>query len=158
MCSRSAATTDWAESSAHHLVEAAVPLVRHAAALAERPYDVVFHGSQHRDELRRHGDVDGRLACQPRGVLGRQRVDARLGVQLHDAARGHRPEPLPDVALVEPRRAGKALARRRAGLLQRVEEPGPVPDRDHHRQPGVVQHLGEAPCERLRAFGVTGHG
>ena len=108
-----------------------------------------------RDPLRLDGEVVGRRGPrQPGGVLGGEAVQRRLGIELDDAPGRHRAEPLAHVALVEAGSVGQLLARRLAELGERVEEPGAVPDGDHHRQRAAVQQVEHAPGERLGTLRV----
>ena len=139
----------------HDLVEARVPLVRHTPSIPEALDDVVLDGRQRRDPLRLDGEVvRRRRAGEPGGMLGWQRVAAAPGVELDDPSGGHRSQPLAYVALVEPGRLGEPAARRAVELCERVEEPGPVPDRRHHHQGTAVEHVEHAPGERLGPFRV----
>ena len=72
------------------------------------------------------------------------------GVVVDDAPGHHRAEPLADVALVESRRVGDLLARRRRQLGQRVEQAGAVADARHERDRCGVQCVEHAFRERLR--------
>ena len=81
-------------------------------------------------------------------------VQRPLGIELDDAARRHRAEPLAHVAFVETSRIGQVLARRAVELGERVEERGTVPDGDHHRKRAVVQQVEHAPGERLGTLRV----
>ena len=152
MCENSTERTVWALSSAMTSWKRAIALVRHAAAVLEARDDVVLDGGEARDPLRLDGEVvGGGRAREPGGVLGRQRVAARLGVDLDDASGRHRAEPLADVALVEPGRVGELLARRVVERGKRVEEARTVTDGDHHHERAAVQQVEHAPGERLGA-------
>ena len=70
-----------------------------------------------RDPLRLDREIVGRRrAREPGGVLRGKRVARRLRIELDDAPRRHRAEPLAHVALVQPGRVGELVARRAVEL------------------------------------------
>ena len=88
MCSVRRGDDGLAALLGHHLVEAGVGRVGHAAAVAERLDDLVLDRAQHGDPLRRAtARLFGRgRPRQPGGVLRRQAIGLGLGVVLDDAA------------------------------------------------------------------------
>jgi hypothetical protein len=135
----------------HRGVKALVGAVGHAAAAAEALHHLLLDGGQQRDELHHVRQVvRAGVTGQRCGVLGRQGVRALVGGVRHDPARGHGPEPLTHVALVEPGGVGDLLARGRGQQRKRVEQSDLVADADHQRQRGVAEDADKPASELLR--------
>ena len=161
MCVKRTESTVWALSSAitswkrgKRSYGTPPPSRKHSTMSSSTVESVGIHCAVDREVVGRRG------ARQPGGVLGRERVARRLGLELDDASGRHRAEPLADVALVEPGGVGELLARRAAVLGQRVEQARAMADGHHHHQRAAVQHVEHAPGERLGAlvsYVVCGH-
>ena len=132
-----------------------------AAAVAEAAQDVVFDLGEQPDVLGLQGEVvRAGGAGQPRGVRGRQREGHRRRVVVDDASGGHRRQPFPHVAFVQPGDLGDPFAGGRRQCGHRVEQAATVTNADHQRQHAGVHHV-QQPLGELRRSGqarLFGHG
>src|SRR5215472_11839791 len=88
-------------------------------------------------------------------MLGRQRICAGLGIMLDNAGDGHGAKPFAYVALLKPRFGGKFGAGCLRSSSHRIEEAGPMTDRNHQTQGTAIEDAHYFPRESFRARGIA---
>src|SRR5262249_11222563 len=102
----------------------------------------VFDRAEERHVLCEDGEIVRRgVTPEPGGVLCRQRICAGFGIMLDDTADGHGAEPFAHVARPNRGVHGKLPASCLLYVRHRIEETGPMTDRNHQTQSTVIKDI-----------------